>query len=166
MADVEHAIHSQVSISIKSTRVAMKTKIARAVVARLQQLPTLNYIAFDRVVNAHNEYNDTDIPALQIWDVSSTTVRQQARGRVAWILMAELTMKTVTYEVTQEELWNLTADIKAILFKYQTWSEIPGVIQMIDMQEGTDLHTFGPYYKSFFQFQVDFYDDIYDDCIP
>jgi hypothetical protein len=142
----------------------MKSKIARAITARLSTIPVIKYVAFDKVRLFTADFKDFEIPAIQLIDTNMTSVHEGLRAKKTWQITLELVMRGNEYnEVSQEDLWNLENEILRKL-----WAEpnlgIKGVIQMEFLGSTTDLHLVAPDYTLQLDFQVVFYEDLVRAC--
>lgn len=151
---------SQVKIKVNS----MKSQIATALVNKLDEVWDLKYIAFDRVKVLISDFNDTELPACQLFDLSETIEHQQNRILRRWQIALEVVMKqTQNRYVDQQELWDLCYSIERRMWSVPNLG-IPGVIHLVHLGTTTDLHMVEPYYTARILFEVQFYDNLVRDC--
>lgn len=154
------AIQSQVRFKIN----CMKSKIATALVLRLDEVWDLKYIAFDRVKVLVSDFNETEIPGCQLIDLSETVTHEASRILRRWQIALEVVMKqTENRYVDQQELWDLCYSIERKLWSVPNLG-IPGVVQLTHLGTTTDLHLIQPYYTARILVEVSFYDNLVRDC--
>lgn len=153
-------LNEQTSFVVRS----MKSKIADAIVARLNLVWDLNSVSFDRVRVLVADFNEGELPAAQIIDQSETVLHEQNRARKSWNLTIEVVMKqTVDRFVNQQSLWNLIYQIERKLFEEPNLN-IPGVLHMRYLQNATDLHLADPYYTARIDIVVEYYESLVREC--
>lgn len=153
-------LFSQVTLVSKS----MKAKIAEALVSKLETVRDLKYISFDRIKLLASDFNDTEIPAVQVYDVSSEHQHENSRSKYFWRLTLEILMKGNEWrQVSQTDLWNLEYQVKRALFVNPNLG-VPGVIQLTLLGTSTDLHLLEPYYFARMDLEVQFYEDAVRPC--
>lgn len=155
-----HAVSSQVRFVVRS----MKSKIAAAIKAKLEEIAELNYVSFDRVKLRASDFNDYDVPAVQVIDLEASYQPEQNRSLVEWMFAIEIILKqTSSHVISQEDLWNLEYVIVRKLMSAPNLN-IPGVIHMKPQKSETDLHLIEPFYLSRLLFSVSFYETAVRDC--
>lgn len=160
MADTTHSTHGQVRMIVKS----MKTKIAEAMVAKLETIPQLEYVSFDKIRLLASDFKDVDIPAAQLIDVRLDHQHEAPRSKKFWQVALELLLKGNQWrEVSQQDLWNLEYEVLRKLFEKPNFG-IKGVIHIRYLGSSTDLHLLEPYYFSRMDFEVQFYEDLIGQC--
>lgn len=153
-------INTQVTLVFQ----CMKSKIARAIVAQCRKVAVVKYVCFDKVKLLATDFNEDQIPAIQLIDVGMTAQPEQVRTRKSWQIALELLMRKDQYkEVSQEDLWNLENEVLRKVFADPKLG-IPGMITMTLLGSTTDLHLLDPYYISRIDIQVDFYEGLVRDC--
>ena len=158
MAD--HSINCSVKLVIRT----MKSKIADALLSKVQEVDSVVYTNFDKVRLLASDFNDYELPAVQLIDVGETVQHQNVRARKSWQIALELLMKpTVLGEVSQQDLWNLQYEIERKIFQRPNFG-IPGVIHMTYLGSQTDLHLLEPYYFARIDLQVDYYEALVRRC--
>lgn len=160
MANSTNTKRSQVDL----VRLSMKSRIAREILGRLALVPGLRTYAFDDVKLLAHDFNDLQIPAVQLIDIAETVEHEHVRALKTWRLMLELVLKEDEHgQVSQEDLWNFTLKIERILWAVPNLG-IPGVLQLTYLGNSTDLHRIKPYYLSKLDFDVVYYEDLVADC--
>lgn len=143
---------------------SMKSRIADAIVAKLNDVWDLKTVSFDRVRVLVADFNEGELPAAQIIDQSETILHEQNRARKSWNLTIEIVMKqTVDRLVNQQDLWNLMYQIERKLFVEPNLA-IPGVLHMRYVQNVTDLHLADPYYTARLDLAVEYYEALVREC--
>lgn len=149
---------------IELVRLSMKSRIARAILAKLATVPGLRTFEFDRVRLLSSDMNDLIIPAVQLIDVGETVLHEHSRAKKTWRIVLELVLKETEHgQVSQQDLWNFTYKIERILWADPNLS-IPGVLQMVYIGNSTDLHMVKPYYLSKLDFDVVYYENLVTEC--
>ncbi len=143
---------------------SMKDKIAQAIVAKLETIPVVKYVAFDKVRLLSDDFKDFECPAIQLIDDSETGIHENVRLRSTWFITLELLMRgNENLTIFQRDLWNLEYEVKRKL-----WSEpnlgIKGVIHLKYLGTVSDLHVVEPFYFSRLGFTVEYYENLVTDC--
>lgn len=160
MPDSTSGVNTQAKIVIQ----AMKTKIARGILAKCAEIKSIKYVNFDRVKLLASDFNEYEMPAIQLIDVTLFNEHENLRGKKTWTIALELLMKSTHHgEVNQEDLWNLEYEVLRKLWEKPNLG-IKGVIQMNFLGSATDLHLLEPYYFSRLDFDVQFYESLVRDC--
>ena len=158
--DSSHIVRSQVRMVIKS----MKTLISEAIVAKLNEIPQIRYVAFDKVRLLASDFKDVEIPAIQLIDIRLDHEHQAPRSKKFWQIALELLLKGNQYhEISQQDLWNLEYEVLRKLFERPNFG-IRGMIHIKYLGSSTDLHLLEPYYFSRMDFEVQFYEDLIGQC--
>lgn len=160
MTDIEQPIASTVELVIE----CMKTKIARAIIARLDGVAWLRYRSFDRVKLLASDFGEAEIPAIQLIDVGLEATHEGVRSLNTWEVALELLLRPSEREgISQQKLWNKLYEIKRKLWAVPNFG-IAGVIQAVYLGENVDLHTLDPFYFARLRFQVVYYEGLVRDC--
>lgn len=156
--------HNKLS-QIELVRKCMKSKIADALLARLATVPGLRSFDFDKVRLLSHDFNDLEIPAVQLIDIGESGVHEHSRLKKNWRVSLELVLKEDEHKkVNQQDLWNFGYKIERILWAEPVNLGIPGVIQLTYIGSATDLHLVRPYYISKLDFDVVYYEDLVKEC--
>jgi hypothetical protein len=143
---------------------SMKSRIADAIVERLNQVSDLVYVKFDEVKVNMSDFLEHELPACQVIDVNETVEHEQNRAKKTWNISLEVVLKQTTYRtVNQQALWDLIYQIERKLWTFPNLL-IPGVVQMVYLGNQTDLHLVDPYYVGRLDFQVVYYESLVRDC--
>lgn len=142
----------------------MKSKIADAILQKLDGVLELKYKSFDQIrINMH-DFNDAELPAVQIIDIQETGVHQQASLQKTWQLTLEVVMKQTSERIVrQQDLWDLMYLIERKLWQDPSLG-IPGVFHLQYIGNNTDLHVLDPYYIGKLDFQVVYQEHLVRDC--
>lgn len=149
---------------IELVRLSMKSRISRAIVAVLETVPGLHTVEFDNVRLLSSDFNDLQVPAVQLIDLGETIQHEHVRAKKTWRISLELVMKEDEHgRVSQEDLWNFTYKIERLLWANPNLL-IPGVLQITYIGNATDLHLIKPYYLSKLDFDVIYYENLVTEC--
>ena len=87
---------------------AIETDIMDAIVARVATVPEIITINSDKIVLATSDFQDHEIPAVQIWDLAQVVEHQRGRILVNWALSLEIIIRSLeTGIASQRDLWEL-----------------------------------------------------------
>ncbi len=143
---------------------SMRKQISAALLGRLNIITELNYKAFDVIKMTANDFQDFELPAVQIIDLGSVDEHEQRRSKVMWNLAVEVVIGPKTdYTPTQTELWNLMEYIENTLFAVPNLG-IAGVVSMFLIGSSTDLHLMAPMYVGRIELAVQFYQQLVGAC--
>lgn len=142
----------------------MKTKIANALVATLNELKVLKYVEFDRVRLDAHDFREDEIPAVQMIDIEETIVHEKLRARKTWRIRLECIHKsTENLYISQRDMWDLEYQISR-----KIWAQpdlgVRGVIQANYIMNMTDLHLIEPFYLMQMEFTVEYYENLVGEC--
>ena len=145
-----------------------KTQIASKIKQSLQQVTVANgysqdlrTITFDQIRLNISDYNDYEIPAIQIIDLSSNVNHEMTRSKTSWFLTLEICLRsTLTLGViNQEKLWDLQEDIiRAIMIDPRLGLNFVVSVKIIDSL--TDLHFEQPNYIANIGLEIEYYEPI------
>ncbi len=143
---------------------SIESDIVDAIVAVVEAIPELNYVSFDKIKLATNDFAAHELPAVQIWDGGATATHEQGRVRVKWSLSLELIMKSeIGGIVDQKGLFELRRKIQLALWEKPNLG-IPGVVHLQYTSNISDLHLLEPFYIARIDFIVDYYDSLTGSC--
>jgi len=143
---------------------ATKSKIANALKALLDDMPILNYVAFDRVRLYTSDFKEDEIPAAQFIDVAEQITHERNRTLRTWSISLEVIHKsTPDGYVDQQFMWNLEYQIGRKIWAQPNLG-IPGVIHCRYISNATDLHMMEPFYLLRMDFDVLYYEHLVSDC--
>jgi len=150
--------------SVKLVVQAKKSKIADAILAKLDGISRIKYKSFDRIRLSRDDFSEVQTPAIQLIDVNETVEHEQSRAKKTWTIALELVLKETQYEpVNQQDLWNLAYEVERALWADPNLS-IPGVIHLRYIGSQTDLHLLEPYYFTRLDFEVLYYEPLVRQC--
>jgi hypothetical protein len=142
----------------------MKTQIATAIVNKLSTLTSIKSVSFDRVRMLSSDFQDWEIPAIQIIDLGDDNEHAQRRALKRWNVTIELVMGSKsTGLIFQKDLWNLEQEIERKLWEVPNLA-IPSVVHMHLLGSTTDLHTLAPYYTARIDLIIEYYQPLVDVC--
>jgi len=144
--------------------VAIETQIIDAIVSRIQTVPEIVTINSDRIVLATSDFQDHEIPAVQIWDLAQSIQHQRGRILVNWSISIEIILRSLeSGAASQRSLWDLRRKIQLALWEEPNLN-LPGVVHMIYTSNITDLHLVEPNYIARLDLDVQFYDELTGSC--
>lgn len=142
---------------------ALKTQISEAIVARLEDIPEIKTIEFDKVRLRSDDFMSVDCPAIQLIDISEQIEHERSRAKKVWSLALELVLKgTAETPVSQVDLWNTQYLVERKLWGLPNLG-IPGVIHLRYLSSQTDLHLLEPYYFVRLDLEVLYYENLVSD---
>jgi hypothetical protein len=143
---------------------SLKSSIAAAIMTKLDNVAALKLKAFDRVRLSAADFQDHDLPAVQLIDVGETIEHERARAKKTWQISLELIMKPNEFgEISQEDLWDLQYDVERALWANPNLG-VAGVIHLRYIGSQTDLHLLDPYYIARLDFECLYYEALVDEC--
>lgn len=142
---------------------ALKTTISQAIKARLQLIPDLKTVEFDKVRLRSDDFMSIECPAVQFIDVAEQVEHERSRAKKTWVLALELVMKaTGEAPLSQVDLWDLQYKVERKLWGIPNLG-IPGVIHLRYQGSQTDLHLLEPYYFVRMDIEVLYYEPLVAD---
>lgn len=143
---------------------SIESSIVDKIVQIVTAVPGINYVSFDKIKLAINDFAPHELPAVQLWDNGATPIHERGRIRVDWNLSLELIMKSeITGVVDQKALFELRRTIQLALWAQPNLG-IPGVVHLFYTGSNSDLHLLEPYYIARIDFAVQFYDNLTGSC--
>jgi hypothetical protein len=135
---------------------SIKTAIAAAVTAKLEEITALRYVSFEDIKVGIAQFKDHEFPAVQLFDVGQTNQHVRGLLDVEWFFALELFMRQSRNDsVDQTALWDLMEEIELKLFEDPDFG-IAGVKHLKYDSVITDLHAFKPIYMARFDFSIEF----------
>jgi hypothetical protein len=143
---------------------SIRTKIAQAILGKLANVTALKYRAFDVVRLQASDFQDWELPAVQIYDLVEIGIHERSLARKSWTLAVEVIVgPNGTTTPSQETLWDLMQDIEAAL-----WSQpnlgVPEVIHAVIGSSSTDLHLMSPFYLGRIEMTVEYKQPLTGTC--
>lgn len=143
---------------------SVRSKIATAIVTRMSLMTDLKLVTFDDVKIQISDFQDHEIPALQIIDLGEVNTHEMRRAKKSWNLVLEVIIgPTATVEYDQQDLWDLMQAIEEHLFADPKLG-LSEVIQMNLVTSSTDLHLLKPFYLGRIEVMIDYYQPITGTC--
>ena len=143
---------------------SMRTQIATALVSTLTAVTGIKYVAYDKVRMLASDFQDWEIPAVQLIDLGDDNKHEQRRAHKTWNFILELVMGDKTSGlISQKDLWNMLEKIERALFATPNLG-IAGVIHIKLLGSVTDLHMLAPFYTARIDLQVEYYQPLVDVC--
>jgi len=122
-------------------------------------------VAFDKVRLNIADYQDYELPAVQLIDLSSNINHQLSRSLTNWFIAIEICLRTTTSGIVdQKALWDLQTDIiRAIMIDPKL--SLNFVTHVVIIDKTTDLHLQEPNYIGTIGIEIQFYEPITrNDC--
>jgi hypothetical protein len=143
---------------------SIRTQIAEKLVTVLSAITDIKSVAYDNIKMLASDFQDWEIPAIQIIDLGDDNQHEQRRARKTWNFTLELVMgNKTTGIISQKDLWNLLQKIEIALFQTPNLG-IAGIIHMILLGSTTDLHMLMPFYTARLDMQILYYQPLVDIC--
>jgi len=143
---------------------SIRTDIATALAAKIATLTTVKTVNIDPIRLAASDFNEYQLPAVQIIDTQETNVHEMVRGRKTWNLGIEIIIGPTTLTVPrQTDLWDLMESIEQKIFEDPKLGD-PNVIHMKLIGSMTDLHLLSPLYIGKIDVQIDYYQALVRSC--
>lgn len=144
---------------------SVRSKIADAIMARLALVPDFKYRAFDFVKLQASDFQDFEIPAVQVIDLLEITTHEMARAKKEWNLVLEIIVGPdgVAATPSQQTLWDLMQLTETTLWAVPNLG-LQEVIHMKLLTTSTDLHLMHPFYLGRIELSVLYYQPLVRDC--
>lgn len=143
---------------------SVRSKIADALVARLDLVTALKVKSFDVVRMQASDFQDWELPAAQVIDLAEVATHEMRRKKATWNLVLELIVgPTATDAVTQKTLWDLMQTVEETLWAVPNLG-LQEVIHMKLLTTSTDLHLMAPFYLGRIELSVDYYQPLVGEC--
>jgi hypothetical protein len=143
---------------------SVRSKIADALLARIALLTDIKYSAFDVVKLQASDFQEFELPAVQIIDLGEINTHEMRRGKKSWNLVIEVIVgDTQLDETNQKELWDLMQAIEEHIFQDPKLG-LSEVIQMNLVTSSTDMHLLKPFYLGRIEVMIDYYQPITGQC--
>jgi len=124
-------------------------------------IKTVNY---QRVRPVFSDFDDWELPAIQLIDQGELVEHEQGRAKKTWDLILEIILKSSEAgEVNQQSLFDLQNKVERKLWEKPNLL-IKGVIDLKYLGSSTDLHMVLPHFYCRLDFQVRYYDPLVSDC--
>ena len=145
---------------------SIESDIVDAIIAVVEAVPDIRSAKFDEIKLAIEDFKDSDLPAVQIWDNGMIPKHERQRVLQHWSLSLELIMRTkVTGVVNQKVLFEKAREITLALFKDPRLGlGSKGFQHLIFNGRITDLHFVQPNYISRIDITARYYDALTGSC--
>lgn len=150
-----------------------KREISNALVARIELVTKANnysqdiqVVAFDKVKLNIADYENHELPAVQLIDLSALYEHQISQSKTSWQIAVEICMRTTEGLgiVDQGQLWDLQEDVVRSIMKVPNLG-ISYVLHVKLLDALTDLHVLEPNYIATVGLEVLYYEPITrDNC--
>lgn len=142
----------------------MKSDIASAILERLNAVSSLKSKTFDTVKLAATDFQDHELPAVQMIDLSESVEHEQRRAKKTWQIALEVILKPNEFgNKSQKDLWDLCYEVERALWQIPNL-RLPGVIHLRYLGSQTDLHLLAPFYFARLDFEVIYYQPLVDEA--
>lgn len=143
---------------------SVRTQIATELCTVLKTMSELKYVNFDEVRMLASDFQDWELPAVQLIDLGDDNIHEMKRARKTWNVTLELVMGSkVTGKIYQKDLWDLLQKIEEKIFA-EPRLKIGTVIHMKLLGTATDLHMLSPLYTARMDLQIDYYQPLVGNC--
>jgi hypothetical protein len=143
---------------------SVRTKIATAITTRLATIAEIKYVSFDEIKMLASDFQDFQLPAVQIIDLGDDNTHERNRAKKLWNITLELVMGSKTTGiVSQKDLWNLLQQMEEVLFADPRLG-LTNVIHMVLLGSTTDLHILQPLYTARLDLQILYYQPLVSPC--
>lgn len=137
--------------------VSNKSQVADAIMTRLATLTDIKYTAFDVVRLQASDFQDWELPAVQIIDLAEVATPEATRYRKLWSLAIEVIVGPTTAAVpNQKALWDLMQAVEDCL-RSKPKLGLGFVVHLKLGVSSTDLHLMAPFYLGRIELTVDYY---------
>lgn len=144
-----------------------RTEIAQAIAAKITTdlVPaSIKTVITDKVRLTASDFQDWELPAVQLIDLGEVNQHEMRRGRKTWNLALEVVIgPTAEDPVSQEELWDLMELLETTIWPVPQLG-LTYVIHAKLLGSSTDLHLLDPYYVGRLDLTVDYYQPLVGDC--
>lgn len=143
---------------------SLKTDIAAAILERLSAVPGIKSKTFDTVRLMASDFQDHELPAVQMIDLAEAVEHEQRRCKKTWQIALEVILKPNEFgNKSQRDLWDLCYEIERALWARPNL-QIPGIIHLRYLGSQTDLHLLQPFYFARLDFEVIYYQPLVDEA--
>ncbi|NCY21576.1 hypothetical protein EBX31_06435 [bacterium] len=143
---------------------SLKTDIAAAILERLESVTALKSKTFDTVKLLASDFQDHELPAVQLIDLAETVEHEQRRAKKYWQIALEVVLKPNEFGTkSQRDLWDLCYEIERALWERPNL-RIPGIIHLKHLGSQTDLHLLEPLFFARLDFEVIYYQPLVDEA--
>lgn len=143
---------------------SIESDIVDALVAKISAVPGIKTVKFDEIKIAFEEFQEHELPAVQIWDNGQIGKHQQRRLLVDWSISIELIMKSeIEGTVIQKDLFEKRREIQLAVFADPQLG-VQGMTHLFYTGTVSDLHLLKPFYIARLDIVAQYYDALVGDC--
>lgn len=144
---------------------SLRSTIADALLVRIATITEIKYANFDTVRLHASDFQDSEIPAVQLIDLDGTGEHITKLEKFTWPIAIEVVMGTTVTggQVTQKSLWNMMYTIKRAIFAVPKLG-ITQIEHLRTIGESTDLHLLSPFYLGRIEIAAVFDQALVDEC--
>ena len=144
-----------------------RTEIAQAIASIITTnlVPdSIKTVITDKVRLLAEDFQDWELPAVQIIDLGEVNQHEIRRGKKSWNLSIEVVIgPTAEDPVSQEELWDLMELLETTIWPTPQLG-LSYVIHAKLLGSSTDLHLLDPFYTGRIDLVVDYYQPLVGNC--
>lgn len=143
---------------------SIKTQISQALITKLADITALKYRAFDTIKLQSSDFQEWELPAVQIIDLGEQNIHEVRQAKKQWTIALEIILGPLTASTpTQTDLWDLMETIENTLFTNPNLGVV-GVIHMQLLGSSTDLHFMLPYYLGRIELLIEYRQPLLGAC--
>lgn len=141
-----------------------RTEIATALKNVVSGITGITKVSFDEVKLLATDFQEFELPAIQIIDMAEDNVHEMGRGLKTWNISLEIVIgPKANYVPIQSDLWDILELLETNLFKDPKLG-LQYVTQMTLLGTTTDLHILRPLYTARMDLQVSYYQILVRQC--
>lgn len=145
---------------------SVRSQIMDAIITRVQLVMDVKTIGYDRIRLLEFDFDEWELPAVQILDGEELNIHEMKRGRKSWPLTVEIVIGPIQasqYQPTQKDLWDLIENIEKSVMQSPKLG-LATVIQCKLLGSSTDQGVLRPYFSGRINFTVDYYQELVGPC--
>lgn len=147
---------------------SIRTQIAEALEAQIiAAIPTLKYCkAGARPKIISGDFNEYELPAVQIIGGSDTNLHEKHRGRKTWNILVEVVIGPIAatgYVPDQKELWDLMELLEQAIMSDPKFG-LASVVHCYLLGSDPDLALLTPLYSGRIEIAVEYYQALVGPC--
>jgi len=132
----------------------IKRQIFEALATELSGISWVKVVNWKKIWLLDSDFNDYQIPAIQIYDTGTRNEHQGGRIQATMALSVELVLKqTSAGVVSQADLFDKVEEIESVIGANINLG-INGMLHLRYIGDVTDLHTVDPYYIARLDFEA------------
>lgn len=141
-----------------------RTSIATALKNLIDGISSITTVSFDQIKLLASDFQEFELPAVQIVDMAEDSVHEQGRALKTWNLSLEIVIgPKPNYIPTQPDLWDLLETLETEIFKEPKLG-LSYVTQITLLGSTTDLHILQPLYTARMDLQIGYYQLLRSSC--